>query len=72
MRTKGLTRAELLKRIPKARARLEEKMSAGEGKFARGLAREGFDGGYQKAIDDIEALLTHGCPNDDRKIWGNT
>lgn len=38
-------------------------------KYAAGLSTEGWHGGYLAALDDVEAMLRHGCPNDSRYIW---
>lgn len=42
---------------------------ASGGKFARGLASEGFAGGYLQALDDIDGALVHGYPSDHRGYW---
>ena len=42
---------------------------AAESMFARGLANEGWAGGYLQALDDVEALLRHGYPADPRGYW---
>lgn len=39
------------------------------GKFAAGLASEGFAGGYLEALRDVEAILTHGYPSNSRNYW---
>lgn len=62
----------VLKRIDAARqqvlAEISRNASQG-GKFAAGLANEGFAGGYLAALDDVEAALRHGYPNDRRGYW---
>lgn len=67
----GLSKRALLARIVGARAAASAEIaaSASGGKFARGLASEGFVGGYLAAIRDIEALLQHGYPQDARGFW---
>jgi hypothetical protein len=37
--------------------------------FSGGLASEGYAGGYQQALDDVDAMLRHGCPGDPRHYW---
>ena len=62
----------VLRRIEAVRAvvRAEIKANSDQGGiYARGLANEGFAGGYLQAIDDIEAALRHGYPNDHRGYW---
>lgn len=39
--------------------------------YARGMANEGYAGGYRAALDDVEAMLTHGHPGDQRRYWRN-
>lgn len=48
----GLTKAKLLKRLDKAAKAVEREISANAqgGKFASGLANEGWAGGYQQAL----------------------
>jgi hypothetical protein len=58
-----MRKAEFLKRLEKARAAVaqEIKGNGSDGsKYARGLAGEGFASGYKTALDDVEAMLTHG------------
>lgn len=38
-------------------------------KYARGLASEGYAGGYRDALNDCDAVLRHGNPRDDRGYW---
>lgn len=54
----GLTKAKLLKRLDKAAKAVEREISANAqgGKFASGLANEGWAGGYQQALRDVDAL----------------
>lgn len=67
---KALTKAQLLKRMKVACERLAAEMSAhDDSKFARGLSSEGYAGGFRQALDDVEALLVHGCPTDSRGYW---
>jgi hypothetical protein len=39
------------------------------GYVGRGLASEGYVGGYIAAIDDIDAMLRHGHPSDRWGFW---
>lgn len=40
--------------------------NAAKGRFAAGLASEGFAGGYLAALHDIDGFMRHGCPSDHR------
>lgn len=69
---KGLTRVQLLRRLATARAKIDAKFAAAHqpgNMYANGLAREGYDGGYLAALNDVEALLLHGFPSDERGYW---
>lgn len=71
-RETGLSKRALLARISGARTAASAEIAGSAsrgGKFARGLASEGFVGGYLAALDDIEALLRHGYPQDARGFW---
>lgn len=71
----GLTRVQLLKRLRSARARIDAKFAAERDPnnvYQRGLSREGWDGGYLAALNDVEALLLHGNPTDERRYWRDT
>ncbi|MFP1645671.1 hypothetical protein [Pontitalea aquivivens] len=62
----------VLKRIAAARDRVQAEIAgnaARGGKFAGGLANEGYAGGYLAALDDVEAALRHGYPTDHRGYW---
>ncbi|ABS14237.1 hypothetical protein I6H96_02560 [Brucella anthropi] len=61
----------VFKRIAAVREILKNEISANArgGKYASGLASEGFAGGYLMALDDVEAALTHGLPSDHRGYW---
>lgn len=63
--------AAFLKRLKLARARTMALMTgAHDGSFyARGLSSEGWLGGYLQALDDVDAMLRHGYPNDPRQLW---
>jgi hypothetical protein len=67
----GLNKREFLKRIEAARSRVNSEISgnAKGGHFAAGLSSEGYAGGYRDALNDVEALLRHGYPNDTRGYW---
>lgn len=65
----------VLKRMEKVRAVVRDEIrgnGASGGKFARGLASEGFAGGYLQALDDVEAALRHGYPSDHRGYWAKS
>lgn len=38
-------------------------------KFGRGLASEGWHGGYAEALRDVDAMLRHGSPSDRPGYW---
>ena len=62
----------LLKCIKFAREAVRKEITAnGESgdKYARGLANEGYAGGYLQALDDVDAAARHGYPNDPRGYW---
>ena len=62
----------VLKRIRQARERVAAEITASAsrgGMYASGLANEGWAGGYQQALDDVDAALRHGYPNDPRHYW---
>lgn len=64
----------VLKRIALARKRVNAEISANAtngGRFGAGLANEGWAGGYAQALNDVEAALIHGYPNDPRHYWRN-
>jgi len=66
----ALTRAQFLKRLVSARRKIDQRIAEqSQGVYGRGLAGEGYDGGYRAALDDVEALLRHGMPNDARGFW---
>jgi hypothetical protein len=54
--------------IEKATAEVEVSARGGD-KWARGLASEGFAGGYAEALRDVEAMILHGHPTDSRRYW---
>lgn len=56
-------------KMARVQVSLEIADNNGGGKFARGLANEGYAGGYKAALDDVEAVLTHGYPSDSRDYW---
>lgn len=39
------------------------------GMYAGALSGEGYAGGYLAALQDVEAMLRHGCPSDNRGYW---
>ena len=63
---------ELLKRIRVAREAAQREIAGNAssgGTYARGLATEGWAGGYLQALDDVDAVARHGCPEDPRNYW---
>jgi len=62
---------QFLKRLQNAQKRVRQEISgnAQGGKFAAGISNEGYAGGYQQCLMDVDALLTHGYPSDPRGYW---
>lgn len=62
----------VLRRIAAVREIVQAEIT-GSGKggdlYARGLATEGFAGGYLQALDDVDGALSHGYPSDHRGYW---
>lgn len=62
----------VLARMKKIRAVVQAEITdnaSSGGLYARGLASEGFAGGYLMALDDIDGALVHGYPSDHRGYW---
>lgn len=62
----------ILRALRKAQTKVTAEIdgfAAGGDKFTRGLANEGWAGGYRQALYDVEAMLTHGYPSDPRHYW---
>jgi ribosomal protein L32E len=58
------------KKIRRALRRIQaEQRGYGDGKYARGLASEGYSGGYAQALRDVSLLLNGVDPNDGRNYW---
>jgi hypothetical protein len=68
-----MNKPEFLQCLRRARQMVERRISANasHGHIAAGLANEGYDGGYRDALNDVEAMLTHGSPNDKNHLWGD-
>ncbi len=68
---KRTDKRNVLRRMARVREVVSASIAANRegGKYARGLASEGFDGGYLQALDDIEGALRHGYPSDHRGYW---
>ena len=70
-----LTRAQFLRRLVAAERRAEARITAvsrdSPSMWGRGMANEGYDGGYLAALRDVYAVLTHGLPSDDRGVWAD-
>jgi hypothetical protein len=63
---------EFLKLLDEALRRVNADISVNSkdgGMFGRGLANEGFAGGYAEALRDVDAVLRHGHPSDRRGYW---
>lgn len=61
---KGIRRP-LRRAIDRVTAEISQR---GDGKYARGLSTEGYSGGYQQALRDVELLLNGTMPNT-RDYW---
>lgn len=63
---------DLKRRLPAAKLAVEreirENASSG-GLYARGLAGEGYAGGYLDALRDVQAILYDCPPADSRRYW---
>lgn len=62
----------VLKRIDRAITKVQEEISAhakNGGLYSRGLASEGFAGGYLQALFDVEAALRHGQVSGRTHYW---
>ncbi|HEY5851981.1 MAG TPA: hypothetical protein VIT62_14600 [Lysobacter sp.] len=58
------------RKITKALRRIEYDMRGhGGGMYARGLASEGYLGGYRQALSDVSALLRGIPPGDPRRFF---
>lgn len=51
------------------RAKVEMRPDPSASHIERGLASEGYMGGYCQALQDVDAMLTHGYPSDPRRVW---
>ena len=58
---KGIKRV-LKKMIQHVRGQVRN-LSEGGGMYARGIASEGYDGGYLQALSDVQIALNGVCPN---------
>lgn len=71
----GLSKREFLKRVDAAEQRVRQEISdhaSQGGIYARGVASEGYAGGYLQALYDCQSLLINGYPNDPRNYWKQT
>lgn len=64
-----MTKARAIKLIEKAYRRTVKEMSYTTGKYGRGMATEGYVGGYSQALADVVLLLHSGCLPDTRGFW---
>lgn len=68
-----MRKPEALKRIRAANKRVADSIRRDtdpKNLYSRGLASEGFEGGYKKALDDVLLLLTGGgALPDTRGFW---
>lgn len=67
-----MRQSAFLKKLKAARENVASEISRnrmGGEKFAAGLSMEGYAGGYQQALDDVDAMLRHGDPHDPRHYW---
>jgi hypothetical protein len=62
--------ARLRKRIDQALVNIEARLNDhDDSKFARGLASEGYVGGYRDALYAVSALIRDYAPQDSRGFW---
>ncbi len=61
--------AALQKRIRVALDAVTKEMSYPQGKYGRGMANEGYAGGFAQALSDVQLLLSDVEPNDNRHYW---
>lgn len=62
----------ILRRLRKAQDRVRAEIrghASRDGKYATGLAPEGYSGGYEQALMDVELILRGIEPNDRRGYW---
>jgi hypothetical protein len=64
---------DFMRRLELAHARVQKEIfgNAQGGKYAAGISSEGYAGGYQQCLMDVQAVLTHGYPSDPRGYWKN-
>lgn len=66
----GMSKRALLALLPDIMREINKDFALrAKDKVASGMAREGFDGGYLEALQDVEAALRHGYPSDTRNYW---
>jgi hypothetical protein len=61
-----------MRRLRRACAKIEAKFAVEyktDRPYQKGMAREGWDGGYLAALQDVEAMISHGHPTDSRGYW---
>ena len=62
----------VLRRIAAVRKVVADEIAANTDRknlFSRGLATEGYAGGYLQALDDVAGALQHGAPSDHHGYW---
>jgi hypothetical protein len=57
------------KEIRACAKRVQEECAQPQGKYGRGLAYEGFAGGYLAALEDVLLLLHGNDPSPHRRYW---
>jgi hypothetical protein len=68
--TKPISRRGVVELIGEARdIAIADTKAADPSFWQRGLASEGFAGGYAEALRDMDAVLRHGHPTDRLRIW---
>jgi hypothetical protein len=59
----------IIRQLKRARKAAEKDMSAATSFYGRGLASEGYSGGYRDALNDVELALNTGHGNGSSRYW---
>lgn len=59
----------IIRQLKRARKAAEKDIAAATGFYGRGLASEGYSGGYRDALNDVELALTTGHGNGSSRYW---
>lgn len=65
-----MRKIEFMKRLRLAQKNAREQITGySKDRLSGGMANEGYAGGYLDALNDVEAMLTHGYPSDKWGFW---